>query len=231
LRVVAYGAVELVVARTGYTGESVCFELFVPTSAAVELWQRLVGAGARPVGLGARDSLRLEAGLPLYGHELGLDIDGDAIPIFANALARFGVRGSGQGVYIGGAALDRQRLEFEQIAKGTCSTPVEQRVLRRLVKPLAAFESRRPLRAGHRLFLDGDAVGYVTSGTSVPVARDGAKLADEPRMRPIGLALVRSDIRYSASPRVRFDVRDARGDVLVAELVERNLPPASRAGV
>jgi hypothetical protein len=47
-------------------------------------------------------------------------------------------------------------------------------------------------------------------------------------MRPIGLALVRSDIRFSADPRVRFEVRDARGDVLVAELVERNLPPALR---
>ena len=229
LRVVAFGAIELVVARTGYTGESVCFELFVPASAAVELWQRLVDAGAQPAGLGARDSLRLEAGLPLYGHELGLDMAGKEIPVFANALARFGVRPAGQVAYVGSAALERQRAEFEEIARGTCSTPVQQRVLKRLVKPLAAFESRRPLRAGHRLFLDGEAVGYVTSGTSVPVARELARLGDQPEMRPIGLALVRSDIRYSANPRVRFDVRDARGDVLVAELVERNLPPALRS--
>ena len=231
VRVVTYGGIELVVARTGYTGESVCFELFMPASAAVELWQRLVDAGAQPAGLGARDSLRLEAGLPLYGHELGRDTDGNEIPIFANALARFGVRRPGRGGYVGGIALDRQRAELEEILSGSCSTQAQQRLLKRLVKPLAAFESRRPLRAGYRLFLDGEEAGYVTSGTSVAVARIGAGLDDQPEMRPIGLALVRSDIRFAANPRVRFDVRDARGDVLVAELVERNLPPAPRSSV
>ena len=229
LRVAAFGASELIVARTGYTGENVCFELFAPTARAVELWQRLVEAGAQPAGLGARDSLRLEAGLPLYGHEFGCDADGDPIPIFANALARFGVRPAAQGAYRGSAALDRQRAEYEDILRGTCATPVPQRVLKRLVKPLAVFESRRPLRAGYRLLLDGESVGYVTSGTSVPVAREGARLDDQPEMRPIGLALVRSDIRYTSSPRVRFEVRDARGEVMTAELVERNLPPATRS--
>src|SRR5262245_24503324 len=80
LRVVTNGPSELVIARTGYTGENVCFELFVPSAAAVELWRRLVDAGAQSAGLGARDSLRLEAGLPLYGHEFGRDADGDEIP-------------------------------------------------------------------------------------------------------------------------------------------------------
>ena len=229
LRVAAFGASELIVARTGYTGENVCFELFAPAARALELWQRLVEAGAQPAGLGARDSLRLEAGLPLYGHEFGCDADGDPIPIFANALARFGVRPAAQGAYRGCAALERQRAEYEDILRGTCATPLPQRVLKRLVRPLAVFESRRPLRAGYRLFLDGESVGYVTSGTSVPVAREGARLDDRPEMRPIGLALVRSDIRYTSSPRVRFEVRDARGDVMTAELVERNLPPAARS--
>ena len=63
----------LVVARTGYTGEATGFELFVDAQVALALWQRLVAAGAVAAGLGARDSLRLEAGLPLYGHELGTD--------------------------------------------------------------------------------------------------------------------------------------------------------------
>jgi aminomethyltransferase len=230
LRVASFAASELVVARTGYTGESVCFELFLRRARAVELWQRLVDAGAQPAGLGARDSLRLEAGLPLYGHELGRDAEGKEIPIFANALARFGVRRPGQGAYRGSDALDRQRAEYEDISRGTCATPVAQRILKRLVKPLAAFESRRPLRAAYRLFLDAEAVGYVTSGTSVPVAREGARLDDQPEMRPIGLALVRSDIRVTRNPRVRLEVRDARGDALMtAELVERNLPPAPRS--
>ncbi|MFQ5955506.1 MAG: glycine cleavage system aminomethyltransferase GcvT, partial [Kiloniellales bacterium] len=65
LAVAAIDGHHVVVARTGYTGESVCFELFVAADHAVRLWQTLVSLGAVPCGLGARDSLRLEAGLPL----------------------------------------------------------------------------------------------------------------------------------------------------------------------
>ncbi|MBN2083822.1 MAG: glycine cleavage system aminomethyltransferase GcvT [Anaerolineales bacterium] len=67
------GGFDLVVARTGYTGESVAYELFVHPDRAADLWKALMKAGEplglKPVGLGARDSLRTEAGLPLYGHE------------------------------------------------------------------------------------------------------------------------------------------------------------------
>ncbi|MFH1370864.1 MAG: hypothetical protein ABII09_06220 [Planctomycetota bacterium] len=59
-----------IISRTGYTGAKVGFELFVHPEKAVELWCRLIEAGALPCGLGARDSLRIEGGLPLYGHEL-----------------------------------------------------------------------------------------------------------------------------------------------------------------
>ncbi len=69
------GGFDLVVSRTGYTGEKMAFELFVHPEKAPELWGRLMEAGAplgmKPCGLGARDSLRTEAGLPLYGHEMG----------------------------------------------------------------------------------------------------------------------------------------------------------------
>jgi glycine hydroxymethyltransferase len=68
------GGFDLVVSRTGYTGERMAFELFVHPQKAPELWQRLMQIGAplglKPCGLGARDSLRTEAGLPLYGHEM-----------------------------------------------------------------------------------------------------------------------------------------------------------------
>jgi len=87
LSVSRFGSTELIIARTGYTGEAVCFELFCARGAAVALWERLAALGAAPCGLGARDSLRLEAGLPLYGHELGIDPEGNEIPIFANDLA------------------------------------------------------------------------------------------------------------------------------------------------
>jgi len=69
------GGFDLVVSRTGYTGEKMAFELFVHPDQAPALWNRLMEAGSpmgmKPCGLGARDSLRTEAGLPLYGHEMG----------------------------------------------------------------------------------------------------------------------------------------------------------------
>lgn len=69
------GGFDLIVSRTGYTGEKMAFELFVHPEKLVELWNTLLEAGAplglKPCGLAARDSLRTEAGLPLYGHEMG----------------------------------------------------------------------------------------------------------------------------------------------------------------
>ena len=110
---------ELIAARTGYTGEAVGFELFVAAHRVEGLWARLAAAGAAPAGLGARDSLRLQAGLPLYGHELGEDPGGTEIPIFANAVARFGVRRPGGGPdYVGRRALDRQREEIGRFRRG-----------------------------------------------------------------------------------------------------------------
>lgn len=71
------GGLEVLLARTGYTGED-GFELYVPNKSAVELWNTLLDAGrdrgVAPAGLAARDSLRLEAGMPLYGHELAADV-------------------------------------------------------------------------------------------------------------------------------------------------------------
>ena len=72
------GEFDLVVSRTGYTGEKMAFELFVHPDKAVALWNALIEVGKplglKPCGLGARDSLRTEAGLPLYGHEMGGDL-------------------------------------------------------------------------------------------------------------------------------------------------------------
>ncbi|HNE05089.1 MAG TPA: hypothetical protein PLT08_11260, partial [Anaerolineales bacterium] len=70
------GGFDLIVSRTGYTGEKMAFELFVHPERAVDFWNGVMKAGepfgVKPIGLGARDSLRTEAGLPLYGHEMGL---------------------------------------------------------------------------------------------------------------------------------------------------------------
>jgi glycine hydroxymethyltransferase len=74
-----FGGIDLVVSRTGYTGERVAFELFVHPDESVDLWKALLEAGEplglKPVGLGARDSLRTEAGLPLYGHEMAGELN------------------------------------------------------------------------------------------------------------------------------------------------------------
>jgi glycine hydroxymethyltransferase len=73
------GGFDLVVSRTGYTGERMAFELFVHPQRAAEFFQALIEAGKplglKPCGLGSRDSLRIEAGLPLYGHEMGGDLN------------------------------------------------------------------------------------------------------------------------------------------------------------
>ncbi len=73
------GEFDLVVSRTGYTGEKMAFELFIHPDHAPAFWDALVKAGEsmglKPCGLGARDSLRTEAGLPLYGHEMGGDLN------------------------------------------------------------------------------------------------------------------------------------------------------------
>ncbi len=70
------GGFDLIVSRTGYTGEKMAFELFVHPDRAVDFWNAVLKTGepfgVKPIGLGARDSLRTEAGLPLYGHEMGL---------------------------------------------------------------------------------------------------------------------------------------------------------------
>ena len=85
------GGFDLVVSRTGYTGEKMAFELFVHPEKAVELWDALrkLGEplGMKACGLGARDSLRTEAGLPLYGHEMGGEMN-------------FGVAEAGFGSYV-----------------------------------------------------------------------------------------------------------------------------------
>ncbi|MCK5096834.1 MAG: glycine cleavage system aminomethyltransferase GcvT, partial [Desulfobacteraceae bacterium] len=75
------------IARTGYTGEPLGFEIFVENEKAPAIWDLLCENGGVPIGLGARDTLRLEACLPLYGHELGQDHDDVEIPIFASKLS------------------------------------------------------------------------------------------------------------------------------------------------
>jgi aminomethyltransferase len=140
------------VAGTGYTGED-GVELHVPVAAAARWWQRLLDAGLTPAGLGARDTLRLEAGLPLHGHELGPGIT----PLQAGLgwVVRFD-KGDFRG---------RAPLEAEQ-ARG---------VARRLRGIVA--DGRQVPREGHAVLCDGEQVGTVSSGNFSPVLERGIALA------------------------------------------------------
>ena len=214
----------VLVARTGYTGERCCFELFTHVEHISALWDRLVDRGAHPIGLGARDSLRLEASLPLYGHELGADETGAEIPVLASRTSLFGIRKPNQGRYVGEGPISNQRRELEQLRAGN-AVRVPQH-LRRLVQPITVPDGRRPLRPGHRVRFGGREVGYVTSGTSVPFSIDanGSPLrAGKPIMRPIGLALVEAQIQFSDHSPVMFEIADERGRSQGAALVKGNL--------
>jgi aminomethyltransferase len=229
---VVLGGRQMMVARTGYTGEPVCFELFPPTDVAVELWERLLVAGRPrgvvPVGLGARDTLRLEAGLPLYGHELGSDPNGKAIPIYAlPGLAELAVSlVAEKGDFVGRAALSRQREEVIARAAGclaedAAATAAVPRYVRRLavVNPDRSGPSVNPVRGGHQLLHQGRRVGWVTSGTTVPCAAlpgDGAGAAAGPDKRAIALAYVDADLMP----------RRANADLVAEKAPGRTVPVA-----
>jgi glycine cleavage system T protein (aminomethyltransferase) len=140
--------VPALVARTGYTGED-GFELFVDWGRGAEVWQALaeagMGAGVVPCGLGARDTLRLEAGMPLYGNEL----DRETTP-FDAGLGRV-VKLDKPGDFVGRAALER--IAREGPAK-------------RLVG--MTITGRGIARHGHPVLRDGSRTGTVTSGTHSP---------------------------------------------------------------
>lgn len=145
---------QVVVAGTGYTGEQ-GIEISVPSDAAEAVWLALLDAGSRPAGLGARDTLRLEAGLPLHGHELGAGIS----PLQAGLEW---VVAFDKPEFRGRAALLAER---------------ESGPTRRLVG--IATEGRRPPRADCAVVHGEttDRVGIVTSGNFSPVLGHGIALA------------------------------------------------------
>lgn len=135
------------ISRTGYTGED-GFEIYLNPADAAPLWNTLIDLGAKPCGLGARDTLRLEAGMPLYGHELSdkttaLDADLDFFVDFSkDFIGKDKIQANTQYKLIG----------FEILGKGIA-------------------------REGTELLVDDQAVGYVTSGTFSPSLETGIGLA------------------------------------------------------
>ncbi len=217
------------VARTGYTGEPLCFELFANREDGPMLWDLILSKGATPIGLGARDTLRLEAALPLYGHELGLDPDGKEIPIFACPLAKFAVSLSPlKGDFWGRAALTKQHEAFKKIVYRDYSLIHD---LPRMIKPIAVA-GRGIAREGAKVFKDDKHVGYVTSGTMVPmwdVEGEGLASAqtDEHHLRSICLGYIDSDI--VEDERLTVDIRGKAVNAVVVQYHMRSdAPPYAR---
>jgi aminomethyltransferase len=144
------------VSRTGYTGEDGC-EFIVPAGLAVELWDRLLAGGkdhvAKPAGLGARDTLRLEAAMPLYGHELNEDID----PIQAGLKFAVNVK-------------DREFIGRDAIAQKLNDATLPKRVGLELA-------GKRVPREHYGVFNGERQVGEVTSGTFSPTLQKAIAMA------------------------------------------------------
>jgi aminomethyltransferase len=170
---VAWQGVPCVVAGTGYTGEE-GVELAVPADVAVDVWRAVLAAGVVPAGLGARDTLRLEAGLPLHGNELGPGIT----PLQAGL--GWVVAWKKPGGFRGMEALVAER----------------DHGVARLLRGIAT-EGRRPPRGGSLVAI-GDAVaGETTSGNFSPVLGHGIALAFLPPQIEDGTP-VSVDVRGSA---------------------------------
>ena len=173
---VEWNGTPCVVAGTGYTGED-GIEIHVPVAAAPDVWRALMAAGVAPAGLGARDTLRLEAGLPLHGHELG-----DGITPLQAGL---------------GWVVRWDKGDFR--GRDALATERDRGVARKLRGLLV--EGRRPPRAGYPVLVDGAAVGEITSGNFSPMLGQAIALAFLPPDVADG-AEVEIDVRGSRVPAV-----------------------------
>ncbi|HWL10655.1 MAG TPA: glycine cleavage system aminomethyltransferase GcvT [Planctomicrobium sp.] len=174
----AFG-IPAVISRTGYTGED-GFELIVDNSQALDLWTKLIQANpdipVQPCGLGCRDTLRLEAAMPLYGHEMDESVD----PYTANL--SFGVR--------------LQKADY--IGKETLTTLSQRDDLPKRVG--LALDGKRIARQGSDVYFESEKVGTVTSGTFSPTLEQSLAMASvDPKVSEPG-SIVEIDIRGTRLP-------------------------------
>ena len=167
------------VARTGYTGED-GFELFVPVAAGIALWERLIGAGVKPCGLGSRDTLRLEMGYPLNGS----DLSRERTPLEAG-LDRFtGLDDPEKGEFYGRQALERQRAE------GLSSR----------LSALKLTVSGPPMRSHYAVFAGDSRIGETCSGALSPSLGEGIAMAYLPASHALPGAVVEIEVRGRRYP-------------------------------
>ncbi len=185
-----FDGLPVLIARTGYTGE-IGYEIFVAPDKVRALWDSLLetgaGAGLVPAGLAARDTLRLEAGMPLYGHELGLDV----LP-----------RQAGLGRAVVTALPDGSDRAFAGRDGVVADTPPEpDSLLADRVLVGLASEGRRAGRAGYAVLgATGERVGVVTSGALSPTLGHPIAMAYvDAEVSRVGTELA-IDVRGSALP-------------------------------
>ncbi len=202
------------VSKTGYTGDPIGWELFIDAKDVTWLWNRLIELGAQPTALGARDTLRLGAGLPLYGHEMGEDHAGNEMPVFAVSLARFAV------------SFKEEKGDF--VAREILLNQKENGTTKKVI-PIALVD-RGVMRAGMDIYKDGTHIGWVTSGTMVPYYNfdEEGNILDTTGKRSIGFAYVDSGVTMEDVLHI-----DVRGKMLKAKAVskhmDQNTPPYGRA--
>ncbi|MEW6745907.1 MAG: glycine cleavage system aminomethyltransferase GcvT [Planctomycetota bacterium] len=161
---------ETLISRTGYTGED-GFEITVEASAAAEVWRALLRSPAvRPAGLGSRDTLRLEAALPLFGHEISDTIT----PVEAGLLRHIDLHAP----FIG-------RETIERLARDGTS--------KRLVGLVS--EGRRVPRQGYSIQADGVTIGEIVSGTASPTLEKNIATGYIRTDHPLGSSSLAVDIR------------------------------------
>lgn len=163
------------IARTGYTGEK-GVELIFPDKAAPELWQKLLAAGVKPIGLGARDTLRLEAGMNLYGHDMGETVS----PITANMEQTIAWQPEDRD-FIGRMAVT-EHLRAQRAGHLPYLTGL-------------VLEQRGVLREGQKVVTD-QGEGIITSGTFSPTLKHSIALA----RIPVNSTSCQVDLRGTLTP-------------------------------
>lgn len=150
----------MIVSRTGYTGED-GFEVYATAEKIIEVWDKLMKAGVEPCGLGCRDTLRFEVGLPLYGHELSDDMT----PV-EGSLSMF-CKFDKEGGFIGGDVIAAQKAEGAK--RRIVGLELHDRAI-----PRAGYEVLNP---------EGEVIGHITTGyrgISVPGKSLAMALVDSP---------------------------------------------------
>ncbi len=219
------------IAKTGYTGEPLGFELYCNSEDAHYFWNRLIELGARPTALGARDTLRMEAALPLYGHEMGECKLGGEIQAYASPLAKFAVSfNERKGDFVGREALKKQFEALKKILNRDYSANAD---LPYRIQPICLL-GKGVLRAGCPVYdaRNGEELGYVTSGTMIPYYETEGTgiesvITDKVAKRSIGLAYLKSHVVTEFE--IEIDIRGKRvPGVVVACHMRQDAPPYTR---